>query len=80
MFHRNGTFLLYNSLSNSFVELSEEDYNCISECISRCDVNGIDDDLKEDLREIKTIVKNDDFEISKGIQTLCAVSQILILL
>lgn len=34
MFHRNGTFLLYNSLSNSFVELSEEDYNCISECIS----------------------------------------------
>lgn len=65
MFHRNGTFLLYNSLSNSFVELSEEDYNCISECISRCDVNGIDDDLREDLREIKTIVKNDDFEISK---------------
>lgn len=65
MFHQKETYLLYNSLSNSFAELSQEEYNLLYECAVNNDVSAIDGDLKDDLCEMKAIIKNDDFEISK---------------
>ena len=65
MFQRNETYLLYNSISNSFASLTEEDYNLLSECAAKSDISAIDEELMEDLHKMKAVDSNDDFEISK---------------
>lgn len=65
VFQREGKFLLYNSLSNSFIELSQNLFNEVvrdkDEVVKSLEQRG----LENDLRKAKVVVDGDDFEISK---------------
>lgn len=64
MFHKDGTYLLYNSISNSFVEMSKETYAEL-EKIKSGEIESVGDELKEELYKMKAIGSDDDFEIAK---------------
>lgn len=62
---RENTHLLYNSLSNSFVELDKESYDKLSQMNSGDSVESLPHDLIELLIQIKGAVANDTYEIEK---------------
>ena len=66
LFDREGKHLLYNSLSNSFVELSDEMSDALRNMIERNEVDpNADKDLLDMLRQIKAIDVDDEYEIRK---------------
>lgn len=65
LFKREGIYLFYNSLSNSFVELSQNYYNILSNYKYGDEVNLTDKELESYLIRMKALVEDDDYEIRK---------------
>jgi len=64
MFIFEKSYLLYNSLSNSFAELDSGTYEALIRYKGGDDVS-VDEDLLSDLQQIKAVVVNDDIEFYK---------------
>ena len=65
IFEREGIYLIYNSLSNSFVELDKESYDLIRKLRPGDIADSLPDSLYEILKRIKGIVTDDSHEIDK---------------
>lgn len=65
VFSRGGRFFLYNSLSNSFVELDKELYELLSTLKVGASVTNLPSNAMELLTKIRGCVKDDDYEIDK---------------
>lgn len=65
LFSREGVFLFYNSLTNSFVSLSEKLYNYLSYFRTGDEVELENKELEANLTRMKAIVEDDAFEIKK---------------
>lgn len=59
LFCRDGLYFLYNSYTNNFVELSEEDFNLLRRCSSG-DMSELDDESREYLQQQYVLVNSDD--------------------
>lgn len=65
VFEREGIYLLYNSLSNAFVEITKDVYDIISTLTPGENCDNIDDESKDQLIRSKSIVSSDDVELQK---------------
>ncbi|MBD5174183.1 MAG: radical SAM protein [Bacteroidales bacterium] len=65
LFKREGIYLFYNSLSNSFVELSQDYYDILSIYKSGDVVNLKYKELESYLIRMKAVVEDDDYEIRR---------------
>lgn len=65
VFEREGVYLLYNSLSNSFVELDKESYDLLHAFHPGDNPDSLPESLHEMLTQIRGIVTSDSHEIDK---------------
>jgi len=65
VFEREGIYLLYNSLSNSFVELDKESYDLLKKFKPGDNPDSLPDQVREMLKKIRGIVTSDSYEMDK---------------
>lgn len=65
LFVKEGIYLFYNSLSNSFVELDKEYYELLLALKPGDEINLCDKDLISNLERMKAIVEDDSYEIKR---------------
>jgi uncharacterized protein len=65
LFNYGEKYFLYNSLSNSFGELDYDSYLSINHFIKSGNLKALDQDLQEQLVDMKALVRNDQDEMNK---------------
>ena len=65
LFHKEGVYLFYNSLSNAFAELSEETYNLLAGLKAGEFFSVENETLMDNLKRMKAVVENDQEEVLK---------------
>lgn len=65
LFTRESVYLFYNSLSNAFVELSEDYYDQLMQYRPGEPVDIADKELEAQLIRMKALVDDDEYEIRK---------------